>query len=73
MGELRLFREVLRLCGMKKNFKIGQKVFLKIIYDPLIFANNRFSKTRSINSNRDSFMCQSWAKMSQKIFPLVSY
>jgi hypothetical protein len=34
-GELRLFRVVLRLHGMKKVFKIGQKNFiLKIIYDP---------------------------------------
>ena len=27
MGELRLFRVVLRLRGMKKIFKIGQKIF----------------------------------------------
>ena len=27
-GELRLFRVVLRLRGMKKNFKIGKKNFL---------------------------------------------
>jgi hypothetical protein len=60
-----LFRLVLRLSGTKKMFKIGQKCLIfKIIYDPFIFANNRFSKIRSINSNRDGFMCQSWAKLS---------
>jgi hypothetical protein len=37
--------------------------------DHLIFANNRFSKIRSINSSRDGFMRQSWAKMS-KFIPL---
>jgi hypothetical protein len=56
----------------EKNFKIGQKNFIfLIIYDPLIFANKRFSEIRSINSGRGGFMCQSWAKMS-KLFPLVS-
>ncbi len=69
-GELRLFRVVLGLRGMKKNFKIGQKKnFFKIIYDPKIFAYNRFSKIRTINSGRDSFMWKSWAKMS-KFIPL---
>ncbi len=55
----------------KKKFQDRPKNFFsfKIIYDPLIFANNRFSKIRSINSNRDGFMCQSWAKMS-KFIPL---
>jgi hypothetical protein len=46
-----------------------KKFIFLIIYDPLIFANNRFSKIRSINSGRDGFMCQSWAKMS-KFIPL---
>ncbi len=31
-GELRLFRVVLGLRGMKKNFKIGQNKFLKKSY-----------------------------------------
>ncbi len=34
-----------------------------------MFANNRFSKIRSINSGTDGFMCKSWAKMS-KFIPL---
>jgi hypothetical protein len=57
--DLRLFRVVLRLSGIKKF------LFLKIIYDPFIFANNRFSEILSINIGRDGFKCQSWAK----IFP----
>ena len=70
MGELRLFRVVLGLRRMKKIFKIGPKIFSpKIIYDPDIFANNRFSKIRTIDSGRDGFMWKSWAKMS-KFIPL---
>jgi hypothetical protein len=53
-----------------KIFKIGQKIFIfKILYDPQIFVNNRFSKIRSINSGRDVFMWKSWAKIS-KFIPL---
>ncbi len=40
-----------------------------MIYDPFIYDNNRFSKIKSINRDRDGFMCQSWAKMS-KFIPL---
>jgi hypothetical protein len=48
----------------KKKFQDRPKFFNFLnLYDPLIFANNRFSKIRSINSGRDGFMCQSWAKM----------
>jgi hypothetical protein len=36
--------------------------------DPFIFANNSFfSKIRSINYDRDGFMCQTCAKMSKFI------
>ncbi len=38
------------------------------MYDPLIFANNRFSKIRSINTGRDGFLCQCEC---QNLFPLV--
>ncbi len=34
-----------------------------------MFANNRFSKIRTINSGRDGFMRKSWATMS-KFIPL---
>ena len=54
----------------EKIFKIGHIFFIFLfIYDPLIFANNEFFKNQSFNSDRDGFMCQSWAKMS-KFIPL---
>jgi hypothetical protein len=62
-----LFRVVLRLRGMETFFQDSPIFLFKIIYDPLIFANNRFSIIRSINSDRDGFMCQSWAEMSKFI------
>jgi hypothetical protein len=60
---------ILRSLKTTQNNKIFQDrpIFLKIIYDLLIFANNRFSNIWSINSGRDGFMCQSWAKMSNFI------
>ena len=68
MGELRLFRVVLGLRGMKKIFELGQKnIFLFFIYEPFIWANTSFSEIRPINRARDGFMCQSWAKMSKFI------
>jgi len=39
----------------------------KIICDPFIFVNNRFSKILSIYSYKEGFMSQSWAKMSNFI------
>ncbi len=46
----RFFRVVLRVRGMKKNFGLGQKnIFGFFIYEPFIWANNSFSKIRSIN------------------------
>ncbi len=60
----------LKTTRNEKNFQERPNFFFfQIIYDPLIFADNRFSKIRSINSNRNGFMCQSWAKMS-KFIPL---
>jgi hypothetical protein len=58
----------------KNFFKDRPKFFiLKIIYDPFIFANNRFSKIRSINSNRDPWdgmaLC---VNIGPKCFPVVS-
>jgi hypothetical protein len=47
----------------EKNFQDRPIFFFKIIYDPSIFANNRFSKIRTIDSARDGFMWKSWAKM----------
>ncbi len=53
LGEVWLFRVVLRLRGGTKSFfKPGQ--FFKKSF---IFANNSFSEIRSIKSNRDGFIC----------------
>jgi hypothetical protein len=58
---------VLRSLKIKQNEKKFQDrptfFYLCIIYDP--------PKIRSIDSDRDGFMCKSWAKMSNFI-PLVS-
>jgi hypothetical protein len=51
----------LKTTRNEKIFKIGHNFFLKVIYDPLIFDNNRFSKIGFINSGRDGFMWNSWA------------
>ncbi len=69
LEEVRFFRVVLGLCGMKKFFELGQKnIFLFFfIYEPFIWANTSFFEIRSINGARDGFMCQSWAKMSKFI------
>jgi hypothetical protein len=66
--EVRFFRVVLGLRGMKKIFELGQKIFLIFfIYEPFIYAYTSFSEIRSINGARDGFMCQAWAKMSKFI------
>ena len=42
LGEVRFFRVVLRLCGMKKNFELGGKnifgffSFMNPLYDPIL-------------------------------------
>jgi hypothetical protein len=64
----------LKTTGNKNFFQDRPNFFLffksyRTVDDPLIFANKRFSKIRSINSSMDGFMCQSWAKMS-KFIPL---
>ncbi len=70
MGGATIILRSLKTTRNEKNFQDRQKkIIFEIIYDPLIFANNRFSKFRSINSDRDGFMHQSWAKMSN-FFPL---
>jgi hypothetical protein len=75
MGGATIILRSLKTNRNKKNFRDRQQFFFifKIIYEPIIFFSNRFSKIRSINSGRDGFMCESWAKMSnQNLFPLVS-
>ncbi len=59
----------LKTTGNENCFKPAKRpiFWLKIIYDPFTLAKNSFSKIRSINCDRDDFMCWSWAKMSQFI------
>jgi hypothetical protein len=60
LGEVGLYCIVLRLRGIKIIFNIGQIFFTylnHIQYDPFIFAKHSFSKIRSINCDRDGFMC----------------
>ncbi len=68
LGEVWFFRVVLRLCGIKKIFELGQKnILFFFIYEPFIWANTSFSEIRSINSARDGLMCWSWTKISNFI------
>jgi hypothetical protein len=72
MGGATIFPRSLKTTRNDKKFQDRSKIFLffkSYIYDPLIFANNRFSKIRSIISGRDGFLCQFWAKMSKFIPP----
>ncbi len=57
MGAGRIILRSLKTTGNKNCFHEPRpKFFLQIIYDPFIFTKTSFSKTRSINSDRDSFM-----------------
>ncbi len=69
MGGATIIPHSLKTTRNEKKISSWAKIFLifKIIYDPKIFTNNRFSKIRSINSGRDGFMWKSWAKMSNFI------
>jgi hypothetical protein len=68
-GEVRFFRVVLGLRGIKIVFNLGQNIFVfNIIYDPFLFAKNSFSKTRSINWVRDGFQCPFVWKTPYKVY-----
>jgi hypothetical protein len=69
MGGATIIPRSPRTTRNEKKISRQGKIFLKIIYDPYIFAYNRFSKIWTINSGRDGFMWKSWAKMS-KFIPL---
>ncbi len=69
-GELRLFRVVLRLRGMKKNVKVGQiflffKSYMTLKYLLII----DFPKFDPLTAAEMALMWKSWAKMS-KFIPL---
>ncbi len=68
MGGATIIPRSLKTTRNERKFQDKPKNFIfKIIYDPLIFANNGFSKIRSIKSGRDGFMWKSSAKMSKFI------
>jgi hypothetical protein len=71
-GELRLFRVVLRLRGMKKNFKIGQKFFFFKSYMTLkYFLIIDFSKFDPLTA-AEMDLCGNLGPKYQNLFPLVS-
>ncbi len=54
LGGATIIPRSLKTTGNEKYFQDRPNIFyFKIIYDPEIFANNRFSKIRSIKSGRD--------------------
>ncbi len=67
-------------CSLKtkrnqKKFKIGQSFFKFLksyVYDPLIFAYNRFSKILSIYSGMGMVLCVNLGSKCQNLYPLVS-
>jgi hypothetical protein len=72
-GELRLFRGVLRLRGMKKNFEPGQKNFffffslMNPLYDPILV----FPKFDPVTAPGMA-LCVNLGQKCQNLFPLVS-
>jgi hypothetical protein len=56
------------MTKQNKNFQDGPTFFL-FLKSYMTLQYLLFSKIRSINSDRDGFMCQAWAKMS-KFIPL---
>ena len=72
-GELRLFRVVLRLRGMKKIFKIGQKIFyfLKSYITLKYLLIIDFPKFDPLTAAEVAF-CGNIGPKCQNLFPLVS-
>jgi hypothetical protein len=54
---------------MKKFFKLGQKLKRKIIYDPLIFANNSFAKFDPLTATGMA-LCVNLGPKCQNFIPL---
>jgi hypothetical protein len=63
MGGGRIIRRSLRTTGNKNCFKPRPNFFLKIIYDPFIFAKNSFSTGMAL--------CVDLGQKCPKLFPLV--
>jgi hypothetical protein len=72
-GELRLFRVVLRLRGMKKNFKIGQNFFyfFKSYMTLKYFLIIDFPKFDPLTAT-EMALCGNLGSKCQNLFPLVS-
>ncbi len=69
-GELRLFRVVLRLRGMKKIFELGQKnifSFINPLHEPILF----FPKFDPLTASGMA-LCVNLGPKCQNLFPLVS-
>ncbi len=73
-GELRLFRVVLRLRGMKKNFELGQNFvnffffsFMNPLYEPILV----FPKFDPLTAPGMA-LCVNLGPKCQNLFPLVS-
>ncbi len=71
-GELRLFRVVLRLRGMKKNFKIGnkKKLFLKSYMTLKYLLIIDFPKYNPLTA-AEMALCGNLGPKCQNLFPLV--
>ncbi len=71
-GELRLFRVVLRLCGMKKKFQDGPKIFLFLksymtLKYLLIIDFPKFDPLTAA----EMALCGNLGSKCQNLFPLV--
>ena len=71
LGEVRFFRVVLGLRGMKKNFELGQKFFfLSSIMDPKYDPILVFWKFNQLNAPGTT-LCVDLGSKCQILFPLV--
>jgi hypothetical protein len=70
MGGATIIPRSLKTMRNEKNFKDRPNFFF-IICAPLIFANNRFSKIRSINS-AEMALCLNLGPKCKNLFSLVS-
>ncbi len=71
LGEVRFFRVVLGLSGMKKNFELGQKFFFfSLIMDPKYDPILVFGKFNQLNAPGTT-LCVDLGSKCQILFPLV--
>jgi hypothetical protein len=70
LGEVRFFRVVLGLRGMKKIFELGQKNFSSSILDPKYDPTLVFWKFNQVNAPGTT-LCVDLGSKCQILFPLV--